>query len=380
MYFMALWIFGSPIIDHTFFGGTNGAASGKENPHHSHTHFSPFEKVEGKGQIPNPEIPFSTAQIVGNSQTTILAAGDIAKCDNEDSWKVKFLKLVKLIPDEGPSEPFLENFLELLSISEETDYPSNAALTANLILHLSGRVLALGDLVYPAGTDQQFQECYESTWGQFKSRTHPVPGNHEYREKGAAPYFAYWGRQAGSDKRGFYSFDLGEWHIIALNSPSERKEGKDTISAQQTWLKKDLSATNNRCILAYWHHPVFSSGQHGGTERMKHILEILYEAGVSVVLTGHDHHYERFAPQNPSGSIDPLRGFRNFVIGTGGRSLRPLKKRHENSEVFRADTFGVLRLDLYSNYYTWQFLPVKEEKPSDMGAGICVNTSGPETL
>lgn len=253
-------------------------------------------------------------------------------------------------------------------------------MTAGLILRLPGKVLALGDLVYPTGSTPQFQECYERTWGQFKERTYPVPGNHEYQQTNAAPYFAYWGRQAGEFGRGYYSFDAGGWHIIALNSKIEKAHHEHSISAQHAWLQKDLASTKGRCILAFWHHPVFSSGQHPGSPRMKNILETLYHFGVTVVLNGHAHNYERFAPQNPAGNRDLSRGFRQFVVGTGGVPLRPLKIRQPNSEFFQAEAYGVLRLELYPHDYSWQFIPVKEDQPSDRGTGTCIAHKRPHPL
>ena len=204
--------------------------------------------------------------------------------------------------------------------------PTNATLTARLVRRVPGRVLALEDLVYPTGSTQQFQECYESTWGQFKERTYPVPGNHEYKQKDAAPYCTYWGSQAGEIGRGYYIFDVSGWHIIALNSKIEKKKYEGTISAQHAWLQENLAATKADCILAYWHHPVFSSGQQSGSPRMKNILQTLYTFGVTVILTAHAHDYERFALQNPEEARDLARGFRQFVVGTGGAPLRPLKK------------------------------------------------------
>lgn len=253
-----------------------------------------------------------------DAPSTILAAGDIAKCDSEDPWREKFLKLVKILPDDGPQEPFLENLLELLFLSEETNYPTNATLTAHLVSRVPGRVLALGNLVYPTGSTQQFQECYESTWGQFKERTYPVHGNHEYKQKDATPYFTYWGSQAGEIGRGYYSFDVSGWHIIALNSKIEKEKYEGTISAQHAWLQEDLAATKADCILAYWHHPVFSSGQQPGTPRMKNILRTLYNVGVTVVLTGHAHDYERFALQNPEGVRDLFTGSDSLLSGPEG--------------------------------------------------------------
>ena len=336
--------------------------------------------IISKNQIFEVEQARNSLGTTQEMPTTVLAAGDIAKCNGETSWNEDFLKLVHIIPDTGPPEPFLENLFELLSLREETDYPTSATLTANLVLRLPGKVLALGDLVYPTGSTRQFQECYEATWGQFKRRTYPVPGNHEYKQKNAQPYFDYWGNLAGQAGKGYYSFDAGEWHIIALNSKLEKKEHQAVVSAQHAWLKHDLAATKARCILAYWHHPVFSSGQHSGTPRMKNILHTLYDVGVTVVLAGHAHHYERFSPQNPEGERDQKRGFRQFVIGTGGVPLRPLKKQHRNSEMFQADALGILRLDLYSNHYVWKFISVTDGPPYDMGEGTCVTPSRPEVV
>jgi hypothetical protein len=235
-----------------------------------------------------------------------------------------------------------------------------------------GSILALGDLSYSKGSQKSFKECYDRTWGKVKDRTYPVPGNHEYKTHDAVPYFTYWGRQAGEFGKGYYSFDLGRWHLIALNSILEKHHSRNTVSAQHAWLKQDLASTNAKCILAYWHHPVFSSGEHGGSQRMKNILQTLYSRGVSVVLKGHDHDYERFALQNAQGALDPRGGFRAFVVGTGGVQLRSLKTPQKNSAFFQADTFGVLKLQLYSDRYTWEFLPVDDGSALDAGTGSCV--------
>ncbi len=318
---------------------------------------------------PLPEIP-----------ATIFAVGDIAKCDGEDPWWDEFQELVGTLPEdlrrgsgeEVKEESFLEELLELVGWSEETDHYAHAEETATLLQGQRGSILALGDLAYQKGSTRSFNECYDRTWGPLKDRTYPVPGNHEYKTKDAVPYFAYWGSRAGEAGKGYYSFDLGKWHLIALNSKLEKKEHRGTISAQHAWLKQDLAATNARCILAYWHHPVFSSGQQGGSSRMKNMLQTLYDRGVSVVLKGHAHDYERFALQNPEGGLDPARGFRAFVVGTGGAPLRPIEQRVNNSEVFRADRFGVLKMELYSDRYTWAFSPVGGEPFFDAGTGSCV--------
>lgn len=311
---------------------------------------------------------------------TIFAVGDIAKCDGEDPWWEEFQELVGLLPEgsgrgseeEGTEETFLEELLELVGWSEETGDYASAEETAALLQGQKGSILALGDLAYEKGSTQSFNECYDRTWGTLKDRTYPVPGNHEYKTKDAVPYFTYWGRRAGEAGKGYYSFDLDGWHLIALNSKLEKKRHRNTISAQHAWLKQDLAATNARCILAYWHHPVFSSGQEAGSPRMKNILQTLYARGVSVVLKGHAHDYERFALQNAEGGLDPARGFRAWVVGTGGAPLRPLETPQKNSEFFQADTFGVLKLELYSDRYTWAFLPVGGGSALDAGTGSCV--------
>jgi len=321
----------------------------------------------------------TTSSPVAEIPVTIFAAGDIAKCDGDDPWLEEFQELIGLLPenagrdnDEVEEQPFYEEFLELMGFSEETDHYATAEETASLLHGRKGRILALGDLGYPIGSPKTFNECYERTWGPLKNRTYPVPGNHEYKTTDAVPYFAYWGRQAGEAGKGYYSFDHGGWHIIAINSKLEKKVHRDTISAQHAWLKDDLAATRARCILAFWHHPVFSSGQQAGSPRMKNMLRTLYNAGVSVVLAAHAHDYERFARQNPDGGLDPTRGFRSFVVGTGGAPLRPMKTLHQNSEAFRADSFGVLKLSLYPDRYDWAFLPVGDEPPIDAGTGSCV--------
>ncbi len=311
------------------------------------------------------------------SSQTMYAAGDVAKCDGADPWWEELLELVGVL-DKNPGEerelgePFFKEFLEILGLSEETDHYASAEETAALLHGLQGPILGLGDLGYPIGSPRSFNECYDRTWGPLKDRTYPVPGNHEYKTRDALPYFAYWASRAGEAGKGYYSFDIGGWHVIALNSKLEKKEHRDIISAQHAWLQQDLAATNAHCILAFWHHPVFSSGRHGGSQQMKNILQTLYAAGVSVVLTGHDHSYERFALQNPEGVPDPARGFRSFVVGTGGAPLYALKERHKNSEAFRADVLGVLKLDLYPDRYAWAFLPVGGEPPYDAGTGSCV--------
>jgi acid phosphatase type 7 len=242
--------------------------------------------------------------------------------------------------------------------------------TAQLIDKIPGTVFNAGDDAYPRGTAEEFQKCYDPTWGRFKDRTFPTPGNHEYYSPNGAPYYAYFGAKAGAPGKGYYSYDLGEWHIVALNSNIDANIG----SEQEKWLKADLAAHPKACTLAYWHHPVFSSGTHGNAPTMKEIWKTLYAAGVDVVVNGHDHNYERFAPQTPDGKADPQHGIREFVVGTGGAPLRDIDKPIANSEVHNATTFGVIKFVLRPNAYSWEFIPIQGQTFTDKGTQACVTS------
>lgn len=244
--------------------------------------------------------------------------------------------------------------------------------TAELVARIMGRVATLGDNVYAAGTPAQFSRCYGAAWGPFKRRTSPSLGNHDYGTAGAAGYFGYFGRRAGPAGRGWYSYDLGSWHVVVLNSNCSQVGGCFRGSPQERWLRADLAASRSRCTLAYWHHPRFSSGTtHGGDLVAGAFWKSLYAAGAEVVLNGHEHNYERFAPQDPSGAADPERGIRQFVVGTGGKTLYGLGAPAPNSQVRYSDSFGVLKLQLASDAYTWEFIPVEGATFSDTGTGTC---------
>ena len=240
----------------------------------------------------------------------------------------------------------------------------NHQATAELLDSIPGTVFALGDNAYQSGTLSEYNDCYDRTWGRHRSRTRPVPGNHEYETPGARGYFDYFGGRAGPDGLGYYSFDLGNWHIIALNSNIPVSAG----SAQGAWLRVDLSANAVRCTLAFWHHPRFSSGRHGNDDRMRDFWRILYEAGADVVLSAHDHTYERFAPQDADAGWDESRGIRQFVAGTGGAALYPFPTVRPNSEA-RVSAHGVLKLTLRSGGYDWEFVTVSGV--GDFGTASC---------
>jgi hypothetical protein len=239
--------------------------------------------------------------------------------------------------------------------------------TAALLDGIAGTVFTTGDNVYDDGSATQFAQCYEPSWGRHRARTRPSPGNHDYRTSGASAYYAYFGANAGEAGTGYYSFDLGDWHIISLNS----NVGMSAGSAQEQWLRADLAATTRTCVLAYWHHPRFSSGDHGSSTAPRPLWQALYEFGADVVLAGHDHHYERFAPQTPDGVRDDARGIRQFVVGTGGKSHYAVTTPIANSEVANDDTYGVLLLRLYAGSYAWQFVPVAGGTFADAGDGSC---------
>jgi acid phosphatase type 7 len=239
--------------------------------------------------------------------------------------------------------------------------------TLKLLENIQGTVFTAGDNVYESGSVGEFQNCYAPTWGQVLSRTRPAPGNHEYNTPGAAPYYAYFGARAGEAGKGYYSYELGAWHVVVLNSNLDA----DAKSAQIAWLEADLKAHQTLCSVAIWHHPRFSSGLHGSDARFQPFWETLYADGVDVVLNGHDHNYERFAPQTPQGKPDAKNGIRQFVVGTGGASLRGFLFPRSNSEIRDSSTWGVLKLTLRQNGYAWNFVPVAGGKFTDAGTGVC---------
>ena len=217
-------------------------------------------------------------------------------------------------------------------------------------------VFVAGDAAYESGTDEEFRECYDPTWGRFKERTFPAPGNHEYRTPDAAGYYAYFGAAAGTSGQGYYSYDVGEWHVVVINSNCEDLGGCEKGSAQELWLRSDLASNKSKCILAYSHHPRFSSGHHGDNPELSDLWSTLYEFGVEVFISGHDHNYERFAPQKPDGTLDSETGIRQFVVGTGGKSLREIEAVKPNSEAASDQDHGVLKLSLHADSYEWEFI------------------------
>lgn len=246
------------------------------------------------------------------------------------------------------------------------------AATASLVLALApDAVLALGDNQYHNGTLAKYQASYAPSWGQLLPITYPVPGNHEYLTSGAAGYYAFFGAAAGDPAEGWYSFDLGGWHLVALNSSCGAIGGCGAGSPQEQWLLADLFADTSACTLAYWHQPRFSSGSHGSDAAYDAFWSALWNAGADLALNGHEHIYERFAPQRPDGTPDPARGLRQLTVGTGGKDLTGIAAAQPNSEVRHAGSYGVLALTLHPTGYEWRFLATDGSPFTDSGVGLC---------
>ncbi len=293
----------------------------------------------GSGANPTPTpvtypSPTSTpvpTPTLANLTVTLLAAGDIANC-------------------------------------KTTGDQATAAILAK---YPSDPVITLGDNAYADGSLANYQQCYDPTWGQFKARTYPSLGNHEYLTSGASGYFTYFSGFGGPSGNGYYSYNLGDWHVVVLNSNCSDIGGCQAGSPEETWLKADLAAHPSLCTLAYWHHPLFTSGQEGDTTAVRPLWQDLYNAGAELVLNGHDHDYERFKPQTPTGSYDPAKGIVEIVSGTGGSNHTKTGKKQANSVVFNNQTFGVLKLTLNPSSYAWQFLPVSGATFTDSGSANC---------
>lgn len=244
--------------------------------------------------------------------------------------------------------------------------------TAELLDRISGTVFTAGDNAYPNGSAEDFQYYYGPSWGRHRARTRPAVGNHEYRTINGSGYFDYFGAAAGPPSRGYYSYDLGAWHVVVVNSNCGEVGGCQAGSRQETWLREDLAAHRARCTAAIWHHPLFSSGRHGGGPAVRDIWVALYDAGAEIIVNGHDHDYERFGPQDPSGAADRQRGIREFVVGTGGAGLRSFPRGPVPNSEARDDTaHGVLKLTLHPEGYDWEFVPAAGGTFTDSGSGTC---------
>ena len=278
-----------------------------------------------------------------------------------------------LVADPKPASTPVNTTVTVLAAGDIANcLTTGDAATATILgKYPSATILALGDNAYPIGSLLNFQQCYNPTWGQYKNRTYPSLGNHEYLTSGASGYFTYFNGFRGPSGNGYYSFNLGAWHIIALNSNCTVTGGCQSGSPQETWLKADLAVHPSTCTLAFWHHPLFTSGQEGDTTSVRPLWQDLYNAGVELILNGHDHDYERFLPQTPTGVSDPTKGIIEIVAGTGGASHTKPGTKQKNSVVFNNATFGVLMLTLAPTSFSWKFLPVSGGTFTDSGSAKC---------
>jgi hypothetical protein len=294
---------------------------------HSREGEHPPQLVVLVGNTPLTPTPVPNLTPAAGSDPTLLAVGDIADCDSDG--------------DEA---------------------------TAALLDRLPGTIATLGDTVYDSGTAEEFAECYAPTWGRHKQRTRPAVGNHEYLTSGASGYFGYFSPDVQTS---YYSYDLGSWHIVVLDSNCSKVGGCHQDSPQEQWLRGDLAANPTACTLAYWHHPRFSFGQYDDNEATRRLWQVLAEQGAEIVLTGHDHNYQRYAPQTSDGTRDDARGIRQFVVGTGGKNHYPLGTPPPNVEAFNDETFGILQLTLRPTGYDWTFIPIAGQSFTDTGNGTC---------
>jgi hypothetical protein len=244
--------------------------------------------------------------------------------------------------------------------------------TGVLVESLAGTILGLGDHADPAGATADFDTCFDPAWGRHRDRMRPVPGEDEYLAAGATPYFTYFGSAAGDPTKGYYSFDVGDWHIVALNSRCAEIGGCEDTSPMGQWLDADLLANEKVCMLVYLHDPRYSSGEVGVDETVFGLWQMLYDYGVDVILQGDDQAYERFARMGPTGVADPLRGIRSFVVGTGGQGSQAAVESEPNSEVRDETTFGVLQLTLAPTSYSWEFVGAGPGSFTDSGTEDCV--------
>ncbi|MBA2701477.1 MAG: metallophosphoesterase [Chloroflexi bacterium] len=242
--------------------------------------------------------------------------------------------------------------------------------TANLLDGIEGTIFTAGDNAYEDGTEEEFRDCYGPNWGRQLARTRPAAGNHDWQSSDLGGYLGYFGQAVTTDGGSWYAYDLGTWHIIVLDSNCEQVLGCDADSSQGRWLAADLATSTARCTMAIWHHPRWSSGVHGDSQAVAPFWTMLYDAGADVIVNGHDHDYERFAPQDPDGRANATRGIREFVVGTGGIDLRGFPGNAANSEVRSASDHGVIRFGLHDGSYSWTFIAAGTDF-SDSGTGNC---------
>ncbi|PYP18109.1 MAG: hypothetical protein DMD52_02690 [Gemmatimonadetes bacterium] len=306
----------------------------------------------------------AVATVNGSGLVTAVAAGSATITATSEGKSGTAAVTVTPAPPPGSS-------VVLVGAGDIGNCSSNETATTALLAGIAGTVFTAGDNAYPGGSTSDYMSCYDPYWGKEKARTRPAPGNHEYNDdhSSSAPgYYNYFGRIVGDSAKYWYSYDIGAWHIVVINTWIDMSVG----SPQETWLRADLAASTKRCTLAYMHYPRFSSGaNHGSYSSVQPIWQALYDNGAEIAIAGHDHEYERFAPQTPTGQSDVAKGIRSFVVGTGGAGLYSFSTPLPNSEVRNASTFGVIKLTLSDQSYTWEFIPIAGQTFTDSGSGTC---------
>jgi subtilisin family serine protease len=327
-----------------------------------------FECSLDSGAFESCSSPASYAALAAGSHTFRVRAVDAAA--NRDSTPAQHAWTVL-------AHPTIVAAGDIAACDQTTD-----EATAELVeRYPDATVATLGDNVYESGTAHEFANCYEPSWGRHKARTRPAAGNHDLVTDGGAAYYAYFGAAAGEPGKGYYSYDVGSWHVVVLNSNCAVVSCA-AGSAQEAWLRADLGASRADCTLAYWHHPYFTTGAHPPTTAVRPLLQALYEHGAELLLSGHNHQYERFAPQNPDDRLDTSHGIRQFVVGTGGRFLYAFARSDPESEARDNTSHGVLRLVLRPGGYDWAFVSAPGWSFGETGSGAChgaPDTTPPET-
>jgi acid phosphatase type 7 len=280
-------------------------------------------------------------------------------------------------PSDGSAGPTLDAAVlvgagDIAECPTEGDEATARVLDDVVADHPDAVVYTTGDNAYPDGSYEEYLDCYDPSWGRHRDRTRPAVGNHEFKQTQASGYHEYWGERGGEFDKYYYSYDVGSWHVVVLNSDCHRVgcEPGSEDGEQADWLIEDLEASGAACTVAIWHHPRWSSGRYGNDDEIAGLWTILYEHGAEIVLNGHEHLYERFAPLRPDGTVDEATGIRQFTVGTGGGNLREFEDIQSTSEA-RGSVHGVLKLTLYDDRYDWEFLPVDGESFTDRGSATC---------
>ena len=303
-----------------------------------------FSKCSRDEEPTPPPSKTAVEQVPLSDAVVMIGAGDIAVCDrNRDELTARLVDSLLRVEDSAKKQSV---------------------------------VVTIGDNAYPSGSrgvERDFPRCFSPSWGKGRimERIHPSPGNHDYDSGSLQPYLNYFGARVGPNGGSYYSFDVGDWHVVSLDSELfYLHDGHVKRDAQLNWLRNDLRNSRKECTLAYFHRPRFSSGKYGDNPMMKPLWDLLYAAKADVVLNGHEHHYERFSAQNPDGVADPKNGIVEFIVGTGGAVLRNVDRVEDNSAAQIRGRYGVLKLTLGKGEYQNAFIGV-DGRVWDVGGGRC---------